>query len=101
MIEVPSNGFTFKQICRIFNLRYIPVDDRYSFDWLHFDSEVLYLNIRLHKSAMTSLGNCMAITEIIPIEIIETIARNNDMWKSDKYQLSDTEFEAKKLSCNL
>lgn len=97
MIEIPSSERNdVKEICRIYNLKFIPADSKYNFDWLDFDSEILYTNMKLHKSMLNqSMGNCMAITEKIDLEQVEQIARVNDMWKADKYLLSDAEFEHK------
>lgn len=98
MIELHSTErANVKEICRIFNLKLIPADEKHSSDWLDFDAEVLYTNIKLHKSMLNeSLGNCQAITEKIEISQIEQVARVNDMWKADMYLMTDAELEHKR-----
>ena len=98
MIEVPSmERANVKEICRIYNLKFKKADEKSKLDWLDFDGEILYTNIKLHKSMLNDpTGNCMAITQKIDLEQIEQIARVNDMWKSDMYLLSDAELEHKR-----
>lgn len=98
MIELPSTERSdVKQICRIFNLNFTKSDNEKDIDWLDFDGEILYTNIKLHKTMLDyPLGNCMAITEHINADQLEQIARVNDMWKTDMYLMSDAEFEYKK-----
>lgn len=98
MIEIPSmERADIKEICRIFNLKYLPPNEKYNFDWLHFEVEILYTNMKLHKSMLTeSVGNCMAITEVIAEEQVQQIARINDMWKATDYLMSDAELEYKR-----
>ena len=89
MIEVSD----YKQIVKLKNIQYKPLNKKFDSDWLEFDSEVLFTNTRMHKNNMTALGNCLAITQIIPNEIVENIASQNKMWKADMYLLSDEEVE--------
>ena len=98
MIEVPSmERSNVKEICRIYNLKFKKAEGESKLDWLEFDGEILYTNIKLHKSMLNEpTGNCMAITQKIDIEQTEQIARLNDMWKADKYLLSDAELEHKR-----
>jgi len=93
MLEIPSmERNTLKQICRIYNLRFISDQD-----WLYFDGAVLYTNWKLHKSMLNDpMGNCMSITEKIDPKQLEQISRVNDMWKSDLYLLSDDEWQQKR-----
>jgi len=100
MVEVPSSGASFKQIVKLKNLKYQSADNEFDFDWLHFDSDVLYVNQRTHKDIMQCMGNCLAITEIIPTELIEHTARQNDMWRSDLHLMSDAELEQKRNFAN-
>ena len=100
MVEIPSSGATFKQIVKLKNLKYQPADNEFDFDWLDFDSDVLYVNQRTHKDILQCLGNCLSITEIIPTELIEHIARQNDMWRSDLHLMSDAELEQKRNFVN-
>ena len=95
MVEIPSSGATFKQIVKIKNVKYQSADDEFDFDWLDFESDVLYVNRRTHKDILQCMGNCLAITEIIPPELIEHTARQNDMWRSDLHLMSDAELEQK------
>ncbi len=98
MIEIPSTERSHvKEICRIYNLKFTKAGEKSKLEWLDFDGEILYTNIKLHKSMLNDpIGNCMAITHKIDIVHIEQIARVNDMWKSDMYLLSDAELEHKK-----
>ena len=96
MLEIPSSGMSAKQIVKLKNLKYEPADDEYDFDWLEFEGDVMYVNMRTHPKNMTPMGNCLSITEIIPAELVEITARQNDMWRSDMYLMSDAEFESKK-----
>lgn len=98
MIEVPSmNRANVKEICRIYNLKFKKADVERKLDWLEFDGEILYTNIKLHKSMLNDpCGNCLAITHKVDAEQLEQIARVNDMWKADMYLLSDAELEHKK-----
>jgi hypothetical protein len=43
----------------------------------------------------------MAITEKIPNDLLETIARTYDMWKADQYLMTDLELETKRKFLNL
>jgi hypothetical protein len=96
MVEIPSSGATFKEIVKLKNLKYQPADEKFDFDWLDFDCDILYVNQRVHKDMLqSSLGNCLAITEIIPTDLIEHTARQNDMWRSDLHLMSDAELEQK------
>ena len=98
MIEIPSTERSHvKEICRIYNLKFTKADEKSNFDWLDFDGEILYTNIKLHKSMMNEpIGNCMSITHKIDKDHVEQMARVNDMWKSDMYLLSDAELEQKR-----
>ena len=101
MVELCSTErANFKQICRLHNLKYTPTDGEFDFDWLNFDAEILYVNFRIHPTMIHCIGNCLAITEIVPIDLIETYARQNEMWNPEKYQLSDAELEAKLVIAN-
>lgn len=83
-----------KEICRIFNFKNADSDK-----WLEFDGEILYTNTKLHKSMLNNpIGNCMSITEIVDPNHLKQLARINDMWKSDKYLLSDAELNYKRNS---
>lgn len=83
------------QILKITNLKFEPANEECSFDWLDFDRQILYTNVRLHKSESNfKLVGCMGISEIVPIEIIELIAKREGIWKFEDHQLSDEEFEA-------
>lgn len=95
MIEVPSmERSNVKQICRVYNLKFKKADDKIKFDWLEFEGEILYTNMKLHKSMKNDpVGNCMAITEKINPDQLEQIARVNDMWKVELYPMSDAELE--------
>lgn len=96
MVELRSKErANFKQICRLYNLKYTPADEKYDFDWLDFDAEVLYVNWRVHPTMVNCIGNCLAIGEIIPTGLIETYVRQNEMWKPEAYPLSDAELESK------
>jgi len=106
MMEIPSMvRTTLKQICRIYNLKFIPVVDeslkKYADGWLYFDGEVLYTNFKLHKSMAKPMGNCMSITEKITPKHLEQLSRVNDMWKADLYLLSDAEMEHKRNTMDL
>jgi hypothetical protein len=64
-----------KEICRIYNLKFKKADEKSNLDWLDFDGEIIYTNIKLHKSMLNNpSGNCMAITQKIDLEQIEQIA---------------------------
>lgn len=94
-MEVPSFLFTVKQIIKLKNLKYEPVDDQFKFDWLNFDPEVLYTNMRWHPSLLgRCAGNCLAIKEIVPTAILEMFAANHNMWKATDNMLSDEELAA-------
>ena len=98
LFELPSTERTnIKEIVRIYNLNFIPADDGFKFDWLEFEGEILYTNIRLHHSMINKpIGNCLAITEIIPNDFVEQYARANDLWKATDFLLSDNELEQKR-----
>ena len=102
MIELHSSErANVKEICRIFNLKFRPSDEEHPLDWLDFDAEILYTNLKLHKSMLNeSLGNCQAITEKIELSQIEQVVRVNDMWKADMYLMSDAELEHKRNLLN-
>jgi hypothetical protein len=87
----------YKQICRIYNLKYLPADEKFSFDWLDFDSEILYVNWRVHPTMIDCIGNCLAITEILSKELIGIYVRQYEMWKPEEYPLSDAELETKQM----
>jgi hypothetical protein len=77
------------------NLEFHPIDERYSFDWLDFEVDVLYTTSRMHPTLLNQcIGNCMAIKEIIPESIVEMYAINHNMWKATDYMLSDKELDA-------
>ena len=102
MVELQSTErAAFKQICRLSNLKYSPADETCDFDWLDFDAEVLYVNYRLHKTMISCIGNCLAITEIIPLPLVKTYVRQNDMWKPTMYPLSDAELQLRIRSLNV
>lgn len=98
MIEnIGLTGPTVMEICRLKNTVFTGADTKCSIDWLEFDAEILYTNLRLHPSMLNdSMGNCRAIIEIIPEELIDRIARANDMWPATDHMLSDVELEAKR-----
>jgi hypothetical protein len=94
MIYIPfPSGQSARQIVRLKNIKYLPADDKFDFDWLDFDCDVLYVNQRTHKDVLQCWGNCVSIAEVIPADLIEITARQNDMWLWDLYQLSDAELE--------
>jgi len=97
LIEVPSiESYNLKEIVKISNLK---LDDDNG--WLDFDAEVLYTNTKMHKSMLNEAhGNCMAISETVdPLHLIQ-FARLHDMWKPDKFLMSDAELESKQLQIN-
>lgn len=93
LLEIPSSERpTLKQICRIYNFRFLEGQV-----WLYFDGTVLYTNFKLHRSMLKRvMGNCMSITEKIDPEHLEQYSRVNDLWKADLYLLSDAEVEQKR-----
>jgi len=100
MVEMPSKlRAAYKQICKLTDIKYEPADKETPFDWLNFKSEILYTNYRLHPTMMHCIGNCLAISEIIPAELIDTYVRQNEMWRPEQYPLSDAEFEQKRNLC--
>ena len=82
-----------KQFCKIYNIKFIPKDEKCS-----FDCEVLYTNFRMHKSMLNSpMGNCLSITEIIPNEMnLDLYASSLGLWKADLHSLSDNELKQKR-----
>lgn len=103
LTENPSHDLaTCKQMIKLRNIKYHPIDDKHMFDWLDFEGDILYTNIKLHKSLLNQpIGNCMSITEIICDEQIEQLARLYDMWKADEYMLTDSEFKYKQQMANM
>lgn len=95
LVELPSDmRVNYFQICKIYNLKYTPSNDEFDFDWLDFNTEVLYVNWRVHPTLINQcIGNCLAITEVIPVELIETFVVQYRMWKPEEYPLSDAELE--------
>lgn len=84
-----------RQICRLKNLKYEPADEKYNFDWLYFEVDVLYTSMRTHPSLLNEcVGNCLAIKEIIPEGIADMYAKNHNMWPATEFMLSDEELEA-------
>ena len=89
--EVP-----IRQIVRVYDLKYEPEDNQYDFNWLNFKGEVIYTNFRMHPEMINSpAGNCLSITEIIPIALLERFAANHNMWLATEFPLSDEELQAK------
>lgn len=97
LMEIQSSERnSFKEICKLSNLNFQPADKEFNFDWLEFEGEILYTNFRLHKSMLDKpMGNCLSITEIIPIDLVETYVRINDMWRANNFLMSDQELEYK------
>lgn len=94
MVELVSkNGKPFKQICQLSNLKYFPADETYDSDWLEFKTEVLYTNFRMSPNAIYCIGNCLAITEVIPKELVQIYVTREGMWNPEQYPLSDEEVE--------
>lgn len=94
LLEIAGNGPPIKQIARIFNLKFQKADDEYDFDWLNFDSEVLYTNMKLHETEKNkTFGNCLAIIEKVEESHLEQYSKSLYMWNVDEYKLSDEEFE--------
>lgn len=86
---------SIKQICRLKNVKYFPPDEQYSTDWIDFDVDVLYTSMRMHPSMLNDcIGNCFAMKEIVPEEIVEMVAKNNNLWKANQYMMSDEELAA-------
>ena len=103
LIEVPSlERASYKQIIKITEYKFLLKDAQYNFDWADFGGTVLYTNFKMHKDMLERpIGNCMAITEKIPNDLLETIARTYDMWKADQYLMTDLELETKQKFLNL
>jgi len=94
LFELPANNRgNYIQICRVYNLNYEPSDEEYDFDWLYFDAEVLFVNLRMHKKHIVCIGNCLAIKEIIPFELVNKYVKLYDLWKPEENTLSDAEFQ--------
>lgn len=97
LIEIQSSERSaFKQIIKITECNLLPADEKYSFAWLDFKATIEYTNYRLHQTMLDKpSGNCLSFTEIIPLELLETLVRNEGMWKASLYLMSDNELAAK------
>lgn len=95
LIEIGSQiRLPIKQICKIYNLNFQPADEKFSFDWLEFDGDILYTNYKLHPSMLKKpAGNCMAIIEVIPRRLLPQYTKVNMMWKPEDYPMSNEELE--------
>lgn len=89
-----GNATSAKQIVKLKNVKFSPPSKEYNFTWLDFEVEVLYTNVRLHSSDIDKkFTNCFGIREKIPSGLEELIAKRENLWKFEEYQLTDEEFE--------
>jgi hypothetical protein len=81
------------QIARLTNVKYLPPDQRYSFDWLDYDAELLYSTIQLPEDNMKTSLNCLAISQVIPNDLLENTVHSFRLFDPRKYPLSKAEQE--------
>jgi len=98
LFHIPSNTFTrsapIRQIIKLKNLKFQPSDDKYHFDWLNFEGEVLYTTERVHSENPNLIfGNCLSIIEKLNSFLVEKYVKDFMMFPPSENQLSDEELE--------
>lgn len=92
---VSMHGFVpdLYQIARLTNIKLLEADDKYNFEWLEYDADLLYSSVQLPEDSMEPSLNCMAISQIVPSELLDNLVHSFRLFDPRKYPLSKEEVE--------
>jgi len=95
LISVPSwNRTDLKQIVKLNQIEFQPSTEEFNFDWIDFDGEVLYTNVRMNLENQNFIfGNCLAICEKVNPDFMEQTAKIHDLWKAGENVMSEEEYQ--------
>jgi len=95
LVETPmGNGPMARQIIKLTNVDFKPMDEECNLDWLDFECEVLYTNQKMHPSNLgLCFGNCYAITQIVDNKHLKKFAKSMELWKPLDFPMTDAELE--------